>query len=150
MKPILKIVLLMILFSSISSFSFAQYTCTGTGLTPAKAPAVVPAGNITLKNMNGTNVTSILPNTQYRLTVIQPAETATTRNSWWTVKPYEGFGHTQWATGFGEDGGPGATTTHILTSDAVGGAIIIDVRGGSGGGAYKLCTTDAVTRKVFP
>jgi hypothetical protein len=136
--------------SLLSNVAFSQTcspgvaACTSTGSTPS-SPTSVSDANIVLRTMSGGTVSSILPNTQYQLRITQPSGSA---NSYLRMCPNEGFGFLENGTDWAQDAGQGQTRTRVITSDSFGGIIVVTVRGGSGGGVFKLCMT-AGTRDSF-
>ena len=139
---------LMVLFLLTHGSVFAQVECRGTfadgrprPLPPPPTP--IQASNVQLRTMSGGAVGQILPNTQYRLSIMQPSGS---NNSFWVIPAGESFGIALFGNnidpqtqGFALDAGPGQTSTFNITTDALGGIIAFNLRGGSGGGFFQLC-----------
>ncbi len=130
---------------------FAQVECRGTFPDGSPRPLPSPptpiqAFNVQLRTMSGGAVGQILPNTQYRLSITQPSSSD---NSFWSIPAGESFGIALFANnsdpqiqGYALDAGPGQTRTFTITTDALGGIIVFDLRGGSGGGFFQTCRSD--------
>ena len=151
MEKLSKVFIVLFVFTCIHGSVFAQIECRGTDSSgnprPRPAdPTPIPQSNVQVTTMTGGAVGQVLPNTQYRVTVTQPVNS---NNSFWVIPAGESFGIALFGSSvnpqtqnYAQDRGPGQSLTFTLTTDALGGVIVFNIRGGSGGGSFQTCRSD--------
>ncbi len=158
MEKLFKVFIFLFVFTCIHGSAFAQIECKGTfsdgSPRPRPAdPVPIPIGNVQISSVNGGPVSPIQPNTQYRITVTQPVSSD---NSFWVIPAGDSFGVALFGSNvnpqtqdYAQDRGPGVSVTFTLTTDNLGGIIVFDIRGGSGGGFSQTCRSDFTRIRFF-